>query len=65
MNNNFGITNIKVKHISCKSDEIDTINDFLKKHDGNIIDIQYQQNNFAVVQVLIIYQDNKKAGKIK
>ena len=65
MNNNFGITNIKVKHISYKSDEIDVINEFLKIHDGNIIDIQYQQNNFAVVQVLIIYQDNKKAGKAK
>lgn len=57
MNNTmFGITNIKVKHFACKSDEMGEINNFLKKHDGNIIDIQYSQNNFTMVQVLIVYQ---------
>ena len=63
-NNFFGITNIKVKHFIIH-DDFNTLNDFLKIHDGNIIDIQYQQNNFAVKQILVIYQDNKKVGKTK
>lgn len=63
MNNLFGITNIKVKHFSISGDEIEKINDFLKLHDGNIIDIQYQQNNFTCKQILVIYQDVKKVGK--
>lgn len=64
MNNNiFGITNIKVHHISCHKEDISIINDFLKLHDGDIIDIQYQQNNFTNLQVLIIYQDTKGGKK--
>ena len=64
-NNFFGITNIKVKHFSIHENEIDIINEFLKQHDGNIIDIQYQQNNFTCKQILVIYQDCKKVGKTK
>lgn len=64
-NNFFGITNIKVKHFSLHDNEIDTINEFLKMYDGNIIDIQYQQNNFTCKQILVIYQDVKKVGKTK
>ena len=64
-NNFFGITNIKVEHFVLHSDEIGKLNEFLKIHDGNIIDIQYQQNNFTCVQVLVIYQDVKKVGKTK
>lgn len=58
-NTMFGITNIKVKHFACKSDNIGEINNFLKKYDGNIVDIQYSQNNFAIVQVLVVYRDTK------
>lgn len=60
MNKMFGITNIKIEHMSCHIDDINLINDFLEEHDGNIIDIQYQQNNFTHIQVLIIYQDKKR-----
>lgn len=63
MNKMFGITNIKVEHMSCHSDDINLVNDFLEEHDGNIIDIQYQQNNFTHIQVLIIYQDTKRRKK--
>lgn len=62
-NNLFGITNIKVEHISVHQDDICLINDFLDEHDGNIIDVQYQQNNFTHIQVLIIYQDNTRRSK--
>lgn len=58
--NLFGITNIRVKHFSIVENDYTNINNFLKKYDGNIIDIQYQQNNFVVKQILVIYQESKK-----
>lgn len=58
--NLFGITNIRIKHFIIKEDDYTTINNFLKKYDGNIIDIQYQQNNFVVKQILVIYQEVTK-----
>ena len=58
--NLFGITNIRVKHFLIKEDDYTIINNFLKKYDGNIIDIQYQQNNFAVKHILVIYQEITK-----
>lgn len=58
--NLFGITNIRIKHFSIKEDDYTIINNFLKKYDGNIIDIQYQQNNFVPKQILIIYQEVTK-----
>jgi hypothetical protein len=58
--NLFGITNIRVKHFVIIENDYTSINDFLKKYDGNIIDIQYEQNNFTAKQILIIYQENKK-----
>lgn len=61
--NLFGITNIKIKHFSITENDYTSINEFLKKYDGNIIDIQYEQNNFTAKQILIIYQENKKAPK--
>ena len=63
MNNNFfGITNIKVKHFSINKEtdpDLLEINNFLKYHNGNIIDIQYQQNDLINKQILIIYQNLK------
>lgn len=58
--NLFGITNIKIKHFSIVENDYTSINEFLKKHDGNIIDIQYSQNNFTAKQILIVYQDTKR-----
>ena len=58
--NLFGITNIKIKHFSIVENDYTSINEFLKKHDGNIIDIQYAQNNFTAKQILIVYQDTKR-----
>lgn len=58
--NLFGITNIKIKHFVIVENDYTSINEFLKKHDGNIIDIQYCQNNFTAKQILIVYQDTKK-----
>lgn len=58
--NLFGITNIKIKHFVITENDYTSINEFLKKHDGNIIDIQYCQNNFTAKQILIVYQDGKK-----
>lgn len=59
-NNLFGITNIRVKHFCIVDNNYVEINTFLKKYDGNIIDIQYSQNNFTAKQVLIVYQEKQK-----
>ncbi len=56
----FGITNIKVKHFSIVENDYTNINAFFKKYDGNIIDIQYSQNNFVAKQILVIYQEVTK-----
>ena len=56
MNKMYGITGIKVKFFVCQNTNADELNDFLEEYDGNIIDIQYQQNNFAVKQVMVVYK---------
>lgn len=58
MNNLYGITNIKIVFMQTTDNNAPEINDFIKRHDGNIIDIQYQQNNFTCHQVMIIYSEN-------
>lgn len=57
MNTLFGITNIKVTFFAIKDNDTHEINAFLQAHNGEIIDIQYQQNNFAVRQVMIVYKE--------
>lgn len=56
MNKMYGITGIKVKFFVCQNANADKLNDFLEEYDGNIIDIQYQQNNFAIKQVMVVYK---------
>lgn len=59
MNKMYGITGIRVKFFVCEKGNADEINNFLEEYDGDIIDIQYQQNNFAVKQVMVVYKDVK------
>lgn len=54
--NLFGITNIRIKHFVIEKDNYTPINNFLEKYNGDIIDIQYQQNDFVAKQILVIYQ---------
>lgn len=56
-NTMFGITGIKVRFFICENENADELNMFLHNHDGDIIDIQYQQNNFVVKQVMVVYQE--------
>lgn len=56
MNKMYGITGIKVKFFVCQNGDANELNNFLEEYDGNIIDIQYQQNNFAVKQVMVVYK---------
>jgi len=58
MNKLYGITNIKVVFIQTTDNTAPEINAFLEKHNGNIIDIQYQQNDFASHQVMIAYKED-------
>jgi hypothetical protein len=52
----FGITNIQVKIFSfSNSDHISELNCFLEEHNGNIIDIQFQDR----LRVMVVYQEVK------
>ena len=55
--NMLGVTKIRIKHFSIVDNNYCEINAFLKKYDGNIIDIQYSQNNFTAKQIMVIYQE--------
>ena len=57
MNDFRGIKGIKVRIFEFTYN--DEINDFLKEHDGNIIDIQFQSTTtggYANSNVMVIYQ---------
>lgn len=52
----FGITNIRVKIFSLiNSDQTDSLNYFLEQHNGNVIDIQFQDR----LRVMVVYQEVK------
>lgn len=55
MNKMFGITGIQVRFFISEHNAKE-LNDFLKEYNGNIIDIQYQQNDFAVRQIMVVYK---------
>lgn len=56
MNNMFGITGIKVGFFAITYGDTSYLDDFLSKHDGDIIDIQFQQNEFSTQQVMVVYK---------
>ena len=61
MNRMFGITGIMVKFFVCTDEKsINELNHFLYEYDGNIIDIQYQQNQIAAKQVMVVYRAFEK-----
>jgi hypothetical protein len=60
MNNLFGITGIKVEFCAITYGDTSYLNDFLNRHDGDIIDIQFQQNEFSAQQVMVVYKDTTK-----
>lgn len=54
MNRMFGITGIMVKFFVCRTiKDADELNIFLAEHNGNIIDIQYQQGT----NVMVVYKN--------
>ena len=55
MNKMYGITGLKVAFFIVEKGDTSMLNNFLQAHDGDIVDIQYQQNNFAVKQVMVVY----------
>ena len=55
MKSMFGITGIKVRAIEAGED-MSEVNDFLKEHDGNIIDIQNSPMLYGVTKFIIIYK---------
>ena len=53
----FGITRVRVKAIEQTGTDMDALNEFLKEHDMDIIDIQAIPMLYGVVKFIIIYQE--------
>lgn len=62
-NSIYGIQDIKIKFFSgLESTVAFDIAEFLKKHNGNILDIQHQVVSTYLVSVMVVYteKDNKR-----
>lgn len=58
--NLLGIKGLQVKSFYWVRDNLESINNFLKEHEGNIVDIQYQMSGCAIHAedaLLIIYKE--------
>ena len=55
--NIYGITNIRVKAIEVEKNDLTEVNEFLEKHDGNIIDIQIIPMFHGVSRFIITYHE--------
>ena len=56
MKNIYGITGIKVKIIEVTANLTRELDDFIEKHDGNIIDIQTIGMMYGVCKFVIVYK---------
>lgn len=61
MKSMFGITNLQMKQIGGKREEIEVkVNDFLVKHNGDVVDIAFCQGVHDWIDVYIVYQECEK-----
>lgn len=51
MNKMYGLLGLQVKRFSRTLAMIDKANEFLKEHDGNIVDIQHYEDGIMIVYV--------------
>lgn len=57
MNNIYGITNIRIAAIEALHDHLSEVNEFLKAHDGNIIDIRTGDMLYGMTKYIFIYKE--------
>lgn len=51
MNKMYGLLGLQIKRFSRTLAMIDKANEFLKEHDGNIVDIQHYEDGIMIVYV--------------
>lgn len=51
MNKMYGLLGLQVKRFSRTLAMVDKVNEFLKEHDGNIVDIQLDDGDIMIVYV--------------
>ena len=60
MNNLYGIKGIKIKVFGNRVNEVNEVNSFLSKYDGNIIDIQIvncEASSYDFNKIMVIYKE--------
>lgn len=57
--NMYGITNIKIEAIEVARDGEDEVNEFLAKHNGNIIDIKTVPMFQGWTKYVVVYTENQ------
>lgn len=53
----YGITKIGVKAIEASHEDVFAVNNFLKAHDGEIIDIKPEPMMYGITKYIIIYRE--------
>lgn len=56
MGNLFGLTNLLVKVIDCKGDEVGELNVFLDEYNGHIVEIQTIPMAYGITRYIIIFK---------
>ena len=56
MNSMFGIKQIQIRVFECAHDDVQPVNDFLTKHDGDIIDVRTDNMLYGVTKYIVIYK---------
>lgn len=60
MNNLYGIKGVKIKVFDNRANEVNEVNSFLSKYDGNIIDIQIvscEASSYDFNKIMVIYKE--------
>ena len=56
MKNLYGLTNIMVKVIDCKGDDVGELNKFLDEYNGNVVEIQTVGMLYGITRYVVIYK---------
>lgn len=57
MRNLYGLTNLLVKVIDCKGDNVEELNRFLYEYNGSIVEIQTVAMMDGLTRYVVIYKD--------
>ena len=63
MSNVFGITNLQIKTFDCFQDELTEVNEFLKEHNGDVVNIQTEAMLYGKTRYIITYREKPRAKR--